>query len=246
MSTLKGPFFPARQLLETGVPMIDAHGLHTAMTDGQGTLEAYVLQGKKLGLEAVAFTEHASDQTSYDFELYAQSKARLQELAHPMRVYVAAEVKLAHTDGTLDISPERAALVDFIVGVLHSYPDGNHGYLKNKSLDRDIALKLDYTLSKALIQNPRVDVWGHPVGVFSNFYGPYDADKLRELVVLAARQGRIIELNSAYRYRHVFSSIVETCLEINCLISIGSDAHQPSELGHVVGHLRDYLKNRNV
>ena len=243
---MKGPFFSARQLLETGVPMIDAHGLHTALTDGQGTLDEYVIQGKKLGLDAIAFTEHASDRTSYDFEAYARSKARLQELAYPMEVFLAAEVKLAHTDGTLDISPQRASLVDFVVGVLHSYPDGNHGYLKNKSLDRDAALALDYQLSKALVQNSQVDVWGHPAGVFANFYGAYPEGLLRELIILAAQQGRVIELNSALRYRAVFPIIVETCLEIDCLISIGSDAHQPADLGHVVGHLRDYLKKRHA
>ncbi len=241
---MKGPFFPARQLLD-GVPRIDAHGCHTSLTDGHGTLADYVRRGRGLGLEAIAFTEHASDHTTYDFEAYARSKAQLQEMAWPMRVYVAAEVKLAHTDGTLDLGPERAALVDFVVGVLHSYPDGNRGYVAPKTLDRETALDMDYRLSNALIHNPAADVWGHPAGVFANYFGPYDDDKLRELIREAAAAGRVIELNAAPRYRHVFPTIVETCLELNCLVSIGSDAHQPDGLGYVVGHLETYLKNRN-
>jgi len=240
---VKGPFFPARQLLD-GVPRVDAHGLHSTLTDGQAAFGEYIRRGKELGLDAVAITEHASDATSYDFEAYARSKARLQELAYPMKLYVAAEVKLAAPDGTLDLSPERRAMVDFVVGVLHSYPDGQGGFIFPKKLQRDEALETDYRLAKALIQNPAVDVWGHPAGVFANFFGPYDEGKLRELITEAAQSGRIIELNSAPRYREVFPIIVETCLDLNCLVSIGSDAHHPDQLGHVVGHLETYLKNR--
>lgn len=247
---MKGPFFPARQLLD-GVPRIDSHGLHTLLTDGAGTFGEYIRRGRELGLEAVAFTEHASNHTGYDFEAYARSKVQLQEMAWPMRVYLAAEVKLAHTDGTLDLGPERIALVDFIVGVLHSYPDGKHGFQNPKKWkEAGVAaaevMEQDYQLSRALIHNPAVDVWGHPAGVFAANFGPYDAAKLRELIGEAAAAGRVIELNSAPRYRAVFPVIVETCLELDCLVSIGSDAHHPDQLGHVVGHLEDYLKTRNA
>lgn len=242
---MKGPFFPARQLLD-GVPRVDAHGLHSTLTDGQATFEDYIRRGKEIGLDAVAITEHAADQSSYDFEAYARSKARLQELAWPMNLYLAAEVKLASPDGTLDLRPERRALVDFVVGVLHSYPDGQGGFIFPKKLDRQTALEMDFRLAQALIQNSAADVWGHPAGVFANFFGPYDEEKLRELITEAARAGRVIELNSAPRYREVFPVIVETCLELNCLVSIGSDAHHPDQLGHVVGHLEAYLKNRNA
>ncbi len=242
---MKGPFFSARQLLD-GVPRVDAHGLHSTLTDGQATFEDYIRRGKALGLEAVAITEHASDTTSYDFEAYARSKDRLQELAWPMKLYVAAEVKLASPDGTLDLSAEHRALVDFVVGVLHSYPDGQGKFIFPKKLQRDEALDMDYRLAKALIQNPAADVWGHPAGVFANFFGSYDEEKLRELLTEAANAGRVIELNSAPRYREVFPVIVETCLDLNCLVSIGSDAHHPDQLGHVVGHLETYLKHRNA
>lgn len=242
---MKGPFFPARLLLDH-VPRVDAHGLHSTLTDGQATFEDYIRRGKALGLDAVAITEHASDATSYDFEAYARSKERLQELAYPMKVFMAAEVKLASPDGTLDLSPERRALVDFVVGVLHSYPVGQGGFIFPKKLQRDEALEMDFRLAKALIHNPAVDVWGHPAGVFANFFGPYDEKKLRELITEAAGAGRVIELNSAPRYREVFPIIIETCLDLNCLVSIGSDAHHPDQLGHVVGHLETYLKNRNA
>lgn len=242
---MKGPFFPARQLLDH-VPRIDAHGLHSTLTDGQASFEDYIRRGKNLGLEAVAITEHASDSATYDFEAYARSKERLQELAYPMKLYLAAEVKLASPDGTLDLSSERQAMVDFVVGVLHSYPDGQGGFIFPKKLEREVAQDMDYRLAKALLHNPAVDVWGHPAGVFANFFGPYDEKKLRELISEAAQAGRVIELNSAPRYREVFPIIVETCLELNCFVSIGSDAHHPDQLGHVVGHLETYLKNRNA
>ncbi len=125
-------------------------------------------------------------------------------------------------------------MVDFIVGVLHRYPNGNGGYFSFKELQRAEAMEIDYRLSLALIANPGVDVFGHPAGVFSTYFGEYDRDKLRHLITMAVSQGKVIELNSKPRYRQVFPIILERCLELDCLVSIGSDAHRPDELGHVI------------
>jgi putative hydrolase len=160
-----------------------------------------------------------------------------------LNVYFGAEVKLASPSGAINISNERAAAADFVVGVLHSYPDGKGGYLKFRDLEPSWAMDWDYQLSKALLTNPAVDVFGHPCGVYANYFGPYNTEKLRELVTLAAENNKVVELNSAERYRHVFPVIFQRCMELDCLVSIGSDAHTTDKLGHVVSFLRNYIKN---
>ena len=241
---MKGPFFRAHELTTSRIPQIDAH-LHTALTDGKGSLEDYVLRAKELGLTAIAFTEHADD-TSGWFEDYAHDKERIRKLAFPIQVYLAAEVKVAHTDGRLALSQPRLSMVDFIVGVLHRYPNGDGGYFSFKELKRAEAMEIDYRLSLALIANPVVDVFGHPAGVFSTFFGEYDRDKLRHLITVAASYGKVIELNSQPRYRHVFPVILERCLELDCWVSTGSDAHSPDKLGHVVTALTRAMNQRTL
>jgi len=238
---MKGPFFRAHELATGKIPQIDAH-MHTALTDGHGSMEDYVSRARELGLSAIAFTEHADD-TSVWFEAYAHDKERLRKLAFPIQVYLAAEVKVAHTDGRLALSEPRLSMADFIVGVLHRYPNGDGGYFSFKELQRAAALEIDYRLSLALVANPVVDVFGHPAGVFSTFFGEYDRDKLRHLITVAASHGKVIELNSHPRYRHVFPVILERCLELDCLVSIGSDAHSPDKLGHVVTALTSAMNH---
>lgn len=233
---MKGPFFPARVLLSQ-IPKVDAH-VHTCLTDGYGSLEEYVERARDLGLQAIAFTEHADDTSSW-LEGFGKGKAELQRLADPVRVYLGAEVKLARPDGTINLSEEGIGVVDFVVGVLHRYPDGAGGYLSFENLDPEEAMDLDYCLSLALLANPLVDVFGHPGGVYSTYFGRYDASRMKALVTVAASYGRVVEINSNPRYQHVFSQILERCLELDCLVSIGSDAHRVDELGHVVDALRE-------
>jgi putative hydrolase len=237
MPTLKGPFFPARNLLGEEIPKIDAH-IHTDLTDGWGKIEDYVLKAKELGLSAIAFTEHCDNASTW-FETYIKNKKRLQALAFPTKVYLAVEVKISHTDGRINLTKGRIDQVDFVVGVLHRYPDGAGGYLSFNDLSHKEALGKDYQLSLSLISNPCIDVFGHPAGVYSKYYGEYENSMLRQLITLAVSAGKIIEINAKPPYHHVLPVILKRCLELNCLISIGSDAHQPDEVGHVINYLRE-------
>lgn len=240
---MKGPFFKISEMLGGEIPMIDAH-VHTELTDGKGTIEDYIEKAKELNLKTIAFTEHA-DNTSTYYDAYIDKKNYYKELACPLQVYFGAEVKLASPSGAINISDERAGMADFVVGVLHSYPDGNGGYLKFKNLEPSWAMNWDYYLSKVLVTNRNVDVFGHPCGVYANYFGKYDAEKLRELITLAVQNNKVIELNSAERYRQVFSVIFQRCVELDCLVSIGSDAHTTDKLGHIVSFLKEYVKNYN-
>ena len=237
---LKGPFFRARELLRGQIPRVDAH-IHTALTDGRGSLEDYVLQARELGLHAIAFTEHADD-TSTWFEEYVASKDRLQKLAGPVRVYFAAEVKLIRADGALALNPRKIQMLDFVVGVIHRYPDETGNFRPFDTLSPEEAMDMDYRFSLALLSNPLMDVLGHLGGLYSFKFGTYDEAKLKALIVAAASRGRVVEINTNPRYRDAFKPILDTCLDLDCMVSIGSDAHDPSELGHAVRFLRDELK----
>jgi len=232
---MKGPFFKASILRTPNIPQIDAH-MHTDWTDGKSTFEEYALRAKALKLESIAFTEHADD-TSPWFADFIAIQDRIRALASPVKVYFGAEVKVAHTDGMLSMSEERIRQLDFIVGVLHRYPNGNGGYHVFKDLTQEYAEQLDFELSRALLSNPAVDVWGHPGGVYVHYFGAYRESWMRELIALAERNNKVVEINTHPRYRSVLPIIYDECIVRNCLISIGSDAHAVRELGSVCNTL---------
>lgn len=236
---MKGPFFRAGDLLQGGIPRINAHA-HTALTDGKGALEDYVRQAQSLGLTDIAFTEHMDD-TSVWFDEYIASRERLQKLADPVRVYLAGEIKAADPDGRLNMSPERMKKLDFVVGVLHRYPDGRGGYHAFRDLSPADALEKDFKISLALLKNPLMDVWGHPAGVYAHYFGDYDRARLEYLVEFAADCGKVVELNTNERYRRVFPVILKKCIELNCMVSLGSDAHDVNELGSCAEVVRKAL-----
>lgn len=226
---MKGPFFRARALSAAGIPKIDAH-VHTNLTDGASSFEAYARRARDLDLEAIAFTEHTDDNSMW-YDDYLALRPRIQDIAAPTKVYFGAEVKLADPSGALSLGQDRIRQLDFIVGVLHRYPDGDGGYVSLESLSPAEAQELDYTLSKALLTNPLVDVWGHPGGVYAKYFGAYRESWLRELVALAVKEGKVVEINTNARYRSVFKVVLEECLARDCLVSLGSDAHHVAELG---------------
>ncbi len=234
-SSVKGPFFRASALASDRIPRVDAH-VHTNLTDGRSTFEAYARRARELKLEAIAFTEHTDDRSSW-YPEYLAIRDRIREIAAPTKVYFGAEVKVAHTDGTLALGAERISHLDFVIGVLHRYPDGKGDYLSFDELPPNDALELDYALTKALLGNPAVDVWGHPAGVYAKYYGEYRESWLEELVHLAEKNGKVVEINTNSRYRRVFQPILDECIRRDCLVSIGSDAHEASELGQAIALL---------
>jgi histidinol phosphatase-like PHP family hydrolase len=218
---------------------MDAH-IHTSLSDGEGSCFDYIEQATSLGMTSISFAEHMND-TSAWFEHYIEQKTVIQTQAKPLKVYFAGEVKLADWDGCIDMHPSRLSKLDYVIGVLHSYPSEEGGYHKFEKLSHEEARELVFTLSVKLLTNPFVDVWGHPLGTFTHYYGEYELEKLEYLLELAVHNGKVIELNGNPRYQLVFEHIVRKCIEMNCLVSIGSDAHAIHELGQVLAALKKVL-----
>lgn len=241
---MKGPFLSSDILTKGTFPKIDAH-VHTNWTDGRSTFEEYAIRAVELGLEAIAFTEHADDNSPW-FNDYVNIRERIRELAAPVKIYFGAEVKVSCPDGTINLHPEKIKQLDFVMGVLHRYPDGNGGFQAFRDLSAQEAQEIDFALSKALLSNPLIDVWGHPGGVYATYFGAYQEDMLGELISLAVQEGKVIEINTKHRYRPVLDVIMRECSMHDCLISIGSDAHEVGELGEAHSILEDIGRQRLV
>ena len=242
MSMKHVPCFRASELLEA-IPMQDTH-IHTRFSDGRNSYQEYIDRAYDLGLETIAFTEHADD-TSPWFPEYVETLRRAHdEHAGKLRVCVSAEVKAAEHDGTPNMSLARMAHVDYLVGVIHRYPMGGDKWHEFDELSAEQALDLDYEISKGLASHPDVDVLGHPGGVYAHYYGSYDESRMRNIVDVANQNGTVIEINSHERYQRHFKMILDRCFELDALITLGSDAHGAEELGDVITATREWVEAR--
>ena len=234
------PCFKASQLLRR-IPRQDCH-LHSTFSDGKASWQAMVEQAAKISLEQITFTDHVN-QTSTWVPEYAQTIRRAQqESSFGPQIFLSAEVKAANITGTPDINPEYLRLFDYLVGVIHRYPMNDGGFHRFQDLTPAQAQDIDYSVTRMLILHPDVDVIGHLGGTFSHYFGEYAPGLLEELVDLAVTHGKVVELNSNVRYRHQFERILQQCLASDALITLGSDAHTPEELGGCIGQVEQRLE----
>jgi histidinol phosphatase-like PHP family hydrolase len=236
--------FPRARDVEATFAHQDFH-LHTALTDGAGSLEDYVAVAHELGHRRMAFSEHADNTSQWLQGKYISHRAALRELAVPMELYLGAEVKACDIHGNIDLADDLIVQLDFIMGVVHRYPRAEGGFHSFASLDPAQAMSVDFAVTKALLANPRVDIWGHPCGVYVQRVAPYDPDLLDELVAIATAMNKIVEINVNPRYANAHRPIIESVLRHNPRVSIGSDSHSPAQfrrsqevLQSAVGELR--------
>ncbi|WP_331376212.1 PHP domain-containing protein [Sinorhizobium chiapasense] len=203
--------------------------VHTTWTDGQATVLEILSTVKERGLGAVAFTEHVRKDTPWflEFKNEVVTFARGFEGLH---VYVGCETKAMDDNGRLDVSQQVLDACDIVLGVVHRLPDGRGGYLDFKQLSFERTAEIEFQLSIGMIRNAPIDVLGHPGGMSLRRHGRFPEAYFREMMTAALERQIAIEINSSYLVD--MPAFLHLCEEVNPFVSIGSDAHRLSELGH--------------
>jgi len=234
-------FYKLIKIINGTIPNVDLH-MHTNLTDGNDTLEAMIEKACELGLDEIAFTEHAANWSPWIAELDDMKKTA--EKYSEIKVYFAAETKVVDWNGKIDLDKDKIKLFDFIVGVVHSYPKKISGFHLFDDLDAAEAMYVDYELTMGLLSNNDINVWGHPCGVYANYYGAYSKEMLDKLVNKAVENGIAIEINANNRYRTSTDMIWKSIKKHeNCTVSIGSDAHSIKEIGQITKYLEEKKNN---
>ena len=98
------------------------------------------------------------------------------------------------------------------------------------------ASEIEYELSLAILENPSVDILGHPFGMsIKKFNLRPSVDQMISLIRKAAKRNVAIEVNAAYHSN--FWQIVDWCRDNDAMVSLGSDAHSIQEVGSIVNML---------
>lgn len=218
-------FLHARKLLET-IPKYEAH-IHTDYSDGKNSIQEYVLKALGEDYLSLCFTEHVDFTTNW-FDKY---KDEIYDINGDLNVYCGIEVRAKDYYGNLNTNREILNESDVVMGVVHSIPseDGLNVYNLQKLSKKEV-LRLEYNATMGILKNKQVKILGHPMSNYEKYFEEAPV-KLYETIFKTAKNKNIaVELNPAYHRN--FSKILELSLDINPLITLGSNAHSISDFGN--------------
>jgi histidinol phosphatase-like PHP family hydrolase len=219
------------QNIEPGnVPCIDFH-IHTTWTDGANTVREMYDQASKLGLEYILFSEHVRSASTEWFGRYAGEVRSLPCV--DCHALLGIETKIADLNGMLDCTPQMIATCDLVMAVVHRFPKADEGTVMDfEEVPTDEAVLLEYRMASAALENPDVDILGHPFGMsYRHYHVCPPEDLMRSLIRKAAANHVAFEINSHYHPDPW--KLVEWCREFKTSFSLGSDAHSLDEVGRI-------------
>jgi len=197
--------------------------MHTTYTDGGGTIGEMVEAAEPLGYRYIALTDHSQqlkiakgmDEAGFavqDREI-AATNAALGVAGKSLRVLRGIEMNIS-TDGAGDMDEAFLADRDIVLGAFH-------GQLRKTEDQTDRYLKA--------LANRTVDVHAHPRGRIWNFRLGLTAD-WRRIIERATELDKAMEIDAYPDRQDLNVELLRLAAETGCRISIGTDAHTPSEL----------------
>ena len=192
----------------------DLH-MHSTETDGRDDVRAMADAARAAGLEYIAITDHSQSlamANGLDERRATAHAARIRALDHEidgLRILAGVECDI-RPDGTLDLADDCLAALDLVVASVHS------------AFNQDRAQMTDRILRA--IENPHVDILGHPTGRYILKRDAYPVD-VEAVVARAAELGVALEINSQAHRLDLNDIHARMARERGVRLVISSDAH---------------------
>jgi DNA polymerase (family 10) len=196
---------------------------HTIASDGRQTVEEMAIAARDRGYEYIAITDHSAthgfgndvtpDQLRAQIEHVREVDARLEGI----RVLIGTETNIL-SDGSPDYPDELLAELDWVVGSLHT--------------SFRIGEKEQTARMIAAMENPLIDVIGHPTGRLIERRQPYALD-IDAVIEAALRTGTFLEINGNPDRRDLNEVHARQAAEAGVTLCIDSDAHWTETLRNV-------------
>ncbi len=170
-------------LLDRGDLRGDVH-MHSTETDGKDDIRTMAEAAREAGLEYIAITDHSQSlamANGLDEARAAAHAARIRAVDQQLGVRVLAGIECdIRPDGSMDLDDDCLAALDIVIASVHS------------AFNQDRRQMTDRLLRA--IENPHVDIIGHPTGRLILRREPYPLD-VDAVVDAAARHGVALEIN---------------------------------------------------
>jgi DNA polymerase (family 10) len=194
----------------------DLH-VHSDWSDGHVTLSGLAELARRMGYSYIAVCDHsqaakyAGGLTPDRIRRQMREIQALNDKLKGIRLLMGTEVDIL-ADGTLDLPDELLAKLDVVVASIHS------GFKKNVTA----------RMLKAM-ENPHLDIIGHPSGRLISGREGYDVD-LEAVLEGARRLGKAMELNSYYDRLDLNEFYLKKAKELGVAVSLGTDTHSSGGL----------------
>ncbi len=219
------------RLTKASVPLpVELHA-HTLFTDGANSPEVMIKTAYDRGLKAIGFPEHVNSNSDYWCTFYKQVSVFRDILNGNIDIFIGMESKIVDFEGRLDIPAHLFSKPDYIVGVVHSPPEGPIKRGRNKK-EYEKAIEVEFEALRGLIRYGNCTVIGHIGGTFEKLYPGFNFPRRlrRELLFLCKRNCRVVEFNS--RYHYPAKEWIEDLYNAEVFISLGSDSHSYKNVGN--------------
>jgi DNA polymerase (family 10) len=196
----------------------DLHA-HSTYSDGSASIEEVAAYAGELGYEYFALTDHSQSLTIGNGLTPERVRQQLKEIrklneaGHRTVILAGTEVDIL-PDGSLDFPDGLLADLDVVVASVHS----------NFKQSEDV---MTARVMKAM-ENPNVDIFGHPTGRLLNTREPY-AISMEAILKKAAQTGTAIEINAHCQRLDATDAVCRRAKELGVMLAIGTDAHSPGE-----------------
>jgi len=200
----------------------DLHA-HTDWSDGKLSLEQLVAAVREKGFEYLNVTDH-SPAVGFGMGLDAgrlrQQIDRVRALAETLddfTLLAGAEVDILK-DGSLDYSDELMAELDVVVASLHA---------SHRLNEADQTKRLC-----AAMENPHVDVIGHPTGRMLGRRDSYPMD-MEAVIAKAAETGTVLEVSGQPNRLDLRDAAIRMAVQAGVKLAVDTDAHSRAALEYM-------------
>jgi putative hydrolase len=184
------------------------------------TLEEYVAQAKKIGLEGFAITDHGPAMPGAPHYYHFSNMRMIPREINGIRILKGVEANIINEEGQIDLKEEEIKWGGLEVVIVAMHP--RVGY-ENQGEEKNTEVLL-----KAF-KNPYVNIVAHSGN-------PKYPVKIKEMVAAAKENGVLIEINNSSDFSRPGSH--ERCVEIakevkriGWKVVIGTDSHISTMLG---------------
>lgn len=198
----------------------DLH-MHTTWSDGKLSIREMAELARSHGRKYIVITDHSRSlgiAGGLSIERLMEQQAEIRQVDAEMngaiRVFHGTEMEIT-ADGQLDFPDDVLAQLDFVIASLHV----------SLRQERD---QITRRLVNA-IQNPHVDLIGHPRGQIIPSREPVDADM--DAVFAAAKESGIaLEINANPARLDLEAQYARRAVELGIVLSINTDAHSAGDM----------------
>ncbi|NVJ03818.1 DNA polymerase/3'-5' exonuclease PolX [Myxococcus sp. AM001] len=193
---------------------------HSTWSDGRNSLEEMALAARALGLRYLTITEH-SEAAIYagglkvdDLKRQWEEIDRVNAAVPGVRLLKGIEVDIMES-GALDYADSVLEQLEVVIGSIHV----RHGMDEDQMTRRMLAA----------LDNPCLQILGHPTGRLINSREPYPV-RMDELLERAAERGVAVEVNGKPARLDIKAEYVRQAVKRGVRLVVSCDAHQKEDL----------------